>query len=725
MPHPLSPDRPRNRLAYLFLFLAANSLIAFSGFSPAVKIAVGLFGLALPLTIAFHTANAIPKSQAPVYAAPSDPSPPLWAWACLWVVLVLTRFWGLTNLFAWPNLDEAWNGTLALELSRKWTWKFFYTFGETPPLSIWFTAALFKLGFSPAFSLWFPSALVSILTVVAGTLAARQFFAKSFAFLCACLLTLGYWPLYIGRLCHEGIWLPLWVCLCLYFTGRFLKAPAGNAQKFCAAALGLCLGLGSFTFTPWPVVSLVFILTVLFVTYRTKRNWPVFLLLLAAFFIALAPFFIAISREGFGRHIVELSPWGGWFHSFNFFAGFGRYFSALLWSPFEQDPAYTPVWGGFLNPLLGAFFWWGCIEMARLRRQRLAQWTSVAFILFLLPGGFSPNVEMFRVAQILPLLLWMVALGIQSFLSAWPKRRIMLLCLILIPSVFFDVTTLFAPYQNPNRHPQDFGRPLKSLERYNAFQALEKTAREKGPGLVFAAFDTDALNDPSLKLMSYPFDLAQNKKLQIEIINPIAPFVPVGKCKWMAVFVNENFEPFLKKRFPEGQWNRLSGGPPTGYGGNLLGIIPITKNTAQTAGTWATLNFIMDRADQERFFQNYGLLENPLKIMKTALPWSWFQGDPFLESVFWDKVAAYEYVNLDYPAHLKAYENAVSRGYPTAALYFKLGLLHLAKQNIPEAQTALQRATQAPLDLTSAKTLLEELNRETAAEPSGKHSTSQ
>jgi hypothetical protein len=706
MTHPLSPDSLRNRLFYLFLFFAANSLIAYSALSPAAKMAVGLFGLLLPLYVAFRTVGDPPKGQAPAYERPSDPSPSLWVWAILGAVLIFSRFWGLTTLFAWPNLDEAWNGTLALELSRQWKWKFFYTFGETPPLSIWFPALLFKLGFSPAFSLWFPPALVSVLTVAVGTLAARQFFSRSFSFLLACLFTIGYWPLYIGRLCHEGIWLPLWVCACLYFWGRFIRAQAGSSQKPWIAALGFCVGLGCFTFTPWPVVSVVFILTVLLKTIRAKKNaWPVFLLFLAAFFAALAPFFIAILREGFGRHIVELSPWGGWFHSFNFLPGFGRYFSALLWSPLEKDPAYTPVWGGFLNPLLGAFFWLGCVEMFRLRRRGVAQWTAAAFLLFLLPGGLSPNVEMFRVAQILPLLLWIAALGIQAFLGVWRKRWVVLLALVLVPSAVFDATTLFAPYQNPNSHPQDFGRPLKSLERYDAFQILEKTANEQGPGLVFTAFDTDSLNDPSLALMAYPFNVAGNAGIQKKILQNENPLVPPEKCRWMAVFVNVSYEPFLKERFPEGRWFWVSKDLPLENGGDMLGIIPLSEQNAPTAFRWFKAHAFMEQADLERFFQNSGLLVKPLETLRAAVPW--VQGDAFLESVFWDKMGAYSYVNRDYDAHLEAYENAVSRGYPTSALYCKLGRLHLIKAHIPQAHAALLKATRAPMDRTSAKTLLE------------------
>jgi predicted negative regulator of RcsB-dependent stress response len=85
------------------------------------------------------------------------------------------------------------------------------------------------------------------------------------------------------------------------------------------------------------------------------------------------------------------------------------------------------------------------------------------------------------------------------------------------------------------------------------------------------------------------------------------------------------------------------------------------------------------------------------------------KGDPFLESVYWDKVAAFEYGKVDYNAHLAALQNAVSEGYPTAALCFELGNLYMTKGHRSEAIAAYQQATQAPLDLTPSKLILSQL----------------
>src|SRR6185295_1821727 len=167
---------------------------------------------------------------------------------------IFLRFYKLDSIFGWPTGDEGWDGTLALELSRHWTWRFFFTTGQSPPLPVWAATGLMKLGFSPFFSLWFPSALASTATLVLGYVAARQFFSKSFSLVCGSLLALSFWPLLTARIAQPGIWLPLWACACFYLLGRFLKsAPEKEGRE--AALLGFVTGLGPLTFSSWPSFS--------------------------------------------------------------------------------------------------------------------------------------------------------------------------------------------------------------------------------------------------------------------------------------------------------------------------------------------------------------------------------------------------------------------------------------------------------------------------------------
>ena len=706
---PLTLDLNPQKIPWVYfgLFCVTLFLLSYTALSFAAKSVVGAIGLALPLYLAFRSASKPGPQEQPAYLKELRLSPPLLIGMVGLFFSVFLRFYRLESLFRWPNLDEGWIGTIALELSRHWSWKFFYTFGEAPPLTVWSVALMFKLGFPPAFSLWLPPVLVSLLTLATGYWAARQWFSKSFSLVGAGLLAFSYWPLLLGRLCHQGIWLPGWVCLCLGAWGSFNRVREKSVKRIWAVAMGLAMGLGSFVFTPWLIVILVFLVS-LFWTWvvRPGKNPAYFPLALAAMGVTLLPFMLAVFREGYGTHILSLSPWGGWYHFSNLIPNALDYLTMLFWSVVDPEPAYTPVTGGFLNPFLGSFFFLGILELFRFRKNPVAQWVAVAFFIFLLPGDLSLNVETFRVVQVLPLVLFICATGIQTILETLPSaKQWMFLAAFLLISGTLDFHFLASPYENPDRHPENFGRPIKSLERYRAYQILDEVQKTKGPGFFLTGFDTNSFNDPTLSVMTYPFNADLNASLSRELAGQ------KQSPKWLAVFVNTHYEPFLKKRFPEGEWFLVSKGLSLPDGGDMLGIIPITPQNAQTFYNWYKVHNVFQAADQRRFLQNDGNLDTVIQILETAsLPMG---GDPFLESVYWDKRAAYEYQNLNYDQQLLSYQMAVTKGYPTADLYYKWGELLRVKGRLAEAQEAYLKATQAPLDLTPAAQILAALKAQT------------
>jgi 4-amino-4-deoxy-L-arabinose transferase-like glycosyltransferase len=702
--HPLSPDIPRNRPLYFSLWFLVNSLIAYSSLPGVWKWVLGLFGIFLPLYVACRTLSASSRREVPAYLKELKFSPPAWMLLSGIGLLVFLRFFQVETFPRWPNLDEGWNGILALELSRHWSWKFFYTFGDAPPLPIWCAAGLLKLGFSPSLSLWFPSAAVSLLTVFVGFWTARLYFSKSFAWVGGGLLAFSFWPLFMGRHCHQGIWLPLWVLLCLYLGGRFQKAGDRSARRRWACGLGLTMGLGSFTFTPWPVVALFF-LAVLFWRWvvRSKGNRESFFLCAAAFLIGLIPFLLAVRSEGFGRHILSLSPWGGWFHAGEFLSNLLRHVTVFFWGAFEAEPAYALPAGGLLNPLLAVFFLWGLVQMFRFRAQALLRWTALAFLVWMLPGVLSLNLESFRFAQVLPILLFITAFGMFSALEGIPaKWQWGFLALLMLLTAAFDFNRVAALSRDPEAAPSDFGHPLKSLERYRAGQALNWAAQEWGPGLIFTDFDVPSFNDPTLAVMTYPFNRAEN------------PALSVTRKPWMAVFVNYHYQSFLKKEFPDGLWFRLSKGLSPDNGGDLLGILPLESAGDERALRWFRAHEAFQAADRKRFLQNGGM-DGVTRTLEAG--YSFVKGDPFLESVYWDKRGIYAYENLDFDEHLRCAQSAVTRGYPTAELYYKWGELLLIRRKIPEAKAAFHQALQAPLNLTRAREALESLEGKPVTAP--------
>jgi hypothetical protein len=698
---PLTLDLSPQKIPWVYfgVFCVTLFLLSYITLPFTLKSSIGVIGLSLPFYIALRSSSKPSSGEQPPYLKELKFSPPLLIGMIGLYLMVFLRFYRLENFFGWPNLDEGWIGTIALELSRQWSWKFFYTFGEAPPLTVWTVAILFKLGFSPAFSLWLTPALISLLTLATGYWATRQWFSKSFSLVGLGLLGFSYWPLLLGRLCHQGIWLPGWVCLCGGVWGAFNRAWGKSAKRSWALGMGISMGLGSFIFTPWPVVTLVFLVSLFWGwVIRPGKNLHCFILALGSMGITLVPFTLAVFREGYGAHILSLSPWGGWYHFSKIIPNALDYLTMLFWGVGDLEPAYTPVTGGFLNPFLGSFFFLGILELWRFRENLLARWVAAAFFIFLLPGALSLNVETFRIAQILPLVLLICAAGIQSALQTLPsQRQWMFLAALFLISGSLDFHLLSSPYDHPDQHPENFGRPVRSLERYRAYQILDEIQKTKGPGWVLADFDTDSFNDPTLLVMTYPFNIVGHGSL-LEELGAQKQFP-----KWLAIFVNAQYEPFLKKRFPEGKWWIVSKGLSLPDGGDMLGVLPNTPQNAQIFFAWRNLNEIFRTADRRRFLQNYQILYPVIQTLELTSP---FKNDPFLESVYWDKRAAYEYVALDYDQQLYSYQMAVKEGYPTAEFYYKWGELLRVKGRLAEAEEAYLKATKAPLDLTPSAQIL-------------------
>jgi hypothetical protein len=461
--------------------------------------------------------------------------------------------------------------------------------------------------------------------------------------------------------------------------------------------LGFTAGLGFFTFTSWAAVALLSVLLAVwgFWKYREVRlQWLGFFF---GFVLGSLPYLLGVLSGGFGQHMASLTPWSGWFPWAHQIEVDWHYVTVLFWGAFDNEAAYTPVEGGFLNPLLGAFFFLGLVQVLQRRKESWAGWVLVSFPILLLPGLLSMNLEAFRIVQVLPLLLFIAALGLQFFLEGLSTfRRWPYLVLLLLVSLGFDLYRLAGTWMECDLHPENFDRPVKSIEKFRAYRILEQVWKEKGPGLILTDFDTEAQNDATLTLYSEPFDVTRH------------PAQKTGDKTWVGLYVNVHYLPYLEKRFPDAQWVRVGQDLRKPDGGMVLGIIPVnTWPLSATFKKWMDMNVLFREVDGDRLYQPSEDWDKLLKKLSQGMAMA--QGDPFLESVFWAKVAAIEYGKVDYKAHLWALQMAVTAGYPTAALCFELGNLYLTKGFKKEAIEAYQMALKAPLDLTPSGLILKQL----------------
>lgn len=682
------------RLLWFGWFLILGAALTWIPMGGFVQFGLVLGGFGIPLFYAWkNRENPDPPLLKNDVLSPL----PAWAWLIFIALALGLRLVAIQTLPAWPNSDEGGIGTIGWRISQHWTSRFFYSFAQTPPLTFWLNALAVKAGLNPLLSLWLPPALISVLTLGVGYWAARRLFSSSQAFLFTALLAFSFWPLYMGRHCHEGVSVPIFEFLVLVSLTLVLQPSSMKGTSLKYFLFGFIVGLGYFTFTSWIAIVILgcfFAGWIIFIQRKSQAIW--YWLFGLGLILGALPLIWALATEGYGNHLASLTPWSGWFPWAHQAQVDWHYLTVLFWGAFDNEAAYTPVEGGFLNPLLGAFFFLGLIQVLQHRKESWAGWVLISFPILLLPGLLSMNVEAFRIVQVLPLLLFIAAIGLQFFLEGLSTfRRWPYLLLLLLVSLGFDLYRLAGPWMNADSQPGNFDRPVKSVEKLRAYKILEKTYKEYGPGLILADFDTEAQNDSTLSLCSRTFSMDWG-----------IDQTPIKKL-WFALYINVHYQPFLEKRLPDAQWYWVGQGLHKADGGSVLVIVPILKTTSRFVEFWPGLNTLMRKVDEERLNQPKENWEELLNKMSMGTMWA--KKDPLLASVYWDKVAAFEYGKLDYDAHLAALQHAVKAGYPTAALCFELGNLYLTKGFRSEAIKAYQQALKAPLDLTPSRLILDQL----------------
>ena len=669
----------RFKTAYFLVFVLSNAVLAYSSLGLLAKLWVGLSGIALPLGVALATAPAPSPREVPPQRG--DPfAPPAWAWVLLGAAVLSSRLWNLTGSWAWPTGDEGLTAVAGIGLSEKWNWHFFYTTGQAPPLLFWLCGLLFKVSDDTSFNLWFSPALFSVLTVVMGTLAARQFFSAWFSFLLGCLMALGFWPVFIGQHGLPGATLPLWECSCFYLLGKFLKAPEGTRKKW-SLALGFCVGLGSLTYTSWPVVAILIGGAVVGEGIaRSPKNFVPFLCFLAAFLLTLSPFWKAALTEGYGGYLGSLLTWNYWLRWPHELGTLVDYAAVYFWGDWTGGALVRPVWGGLLNPLLGALFFLGVVELFRWRKLKWVRWAAFGLLFFQLPGLVTLNVNTMRVVQAMPLLLLVAAVGLQFLLEGLPPaKKIFQLSLLLAVSGGLDAWHLELPHRNVKMDPGFLGRVGGSPGLFRSYVFLKDLAVQEGPGFIFTEFYPS--RDESLAAMTYPFNAAWN------------PGLASGEARWAAVLTQEGYLPFLARRFPASKWWTAGDGRLAAGWGILL--IPVNPETSPSLGRWVKARPVFRKlTDAVALMGDTSLGEVLDKRLARDMPL--LEGDPFLESCFWERMGeVYYHFGNRYRDHLEAVHLAIEKGYPAGHLYHQLaGLLEVAGRT-KEAEAAVQKAKES------------------------------
>ncbi len=667
---------------YFFLFLFSNIILSSQSVSLTIKTAVFIFGIVFPVLLSIRN---FPESSTPLSPLTDEeflPPVPAWLWVVLGLTAVFIHFYKLESLYAWPNGDEGSVGLYAIGLTEKWNWKFFYMPDQIPPFLIWVTSFFFRFLKPPLLGLWLFPALVSITVIPLSYLAFRSYFSKSFSFLGVCLTAFSLWLFDCGRWCQPGILLPPWELILFFLMARFLGEKDPAPGKKLAALLGFVLGLGYFTFPCWPFVVLLIGLTFLARVYTKPGKKLGFLLHFSiCFSLAFIPFLAAVWKEGYASTRLVVAAFGVGASPFQRVLAALSYFSSLFWGPLKGIRFYSP--GNFerLNPVLGAVFFVGLVQMIRYRSHKIVRWVFWASIIVTLPAWLSMYVEMLRIISVLPFLLIVASWGFFGLLKKIPdKRRLVVFLLLLTAGLVLDGFRVFKLHPGSSGSLLELSNPNFSPVSRTIYGVLKEISEKMGTGLIFTEFKPE-MGDPTPFVTTYSFNAAENPRL-----------IP-GNAHWAAVVTNVHFQRFLSARFPEARWYWLGRGLPQDNE-TLLGILPVNEDSRETFKRWIQAHHyfrkLTEDLDNINGHPTYVVALNDF-IQKPI----WISEDRFLESCYWEKIGEF-YYQFGFQSHYgdltNALGQAIEKGYPAAHLYYKLGSLLLRKKNFSGAKKNYEAA---------------------------------
>ncbi len=214
-----------------------------------------------------------------------------------WLVLGLItlvgavlRLWQLDVIPADIGWDLPYNYTDVLAIQRGEYHVFFPANQGRESLFMYLAAWVATYAPLSHFSLKLTSAIVGILTIPAIYALGRELYGTRVALLAAAFLAVNHWHMVLSRAGFRVILLPLFVILVLNALARALRKE--RPTDF--ALLGLCAGLGLYTYT-----SFVFVLPVLGIAMlahgwrRRQLGWrawlPLWALMAAVLLIVAAP----------------------------------------------------------------------------------------------------------------------------------------------------------------------------------------------------------------------------------------------------------------------------------------------------------------------------------------------------------------------------------------------------------------------------------------------------
>jgi hypothetical protein len=681
------------------LFAVSNALLSYFSLPPVLTLWIGILGLLVPFLLACRDlARNRAETPGPPPPFQDEFIPSAWMKGSLLLLAlgVFLRFWRLTTLSDWPLNDESWFGYIALRLLEGETPRWFYSHNAVQPFTNFGLAAFFKCFGVSLRTLWLYQAALSLLALCFYGWAARRWVSKSLAFVFWAVLALSFWPLYLGRFGTQGGMVFLWEGICLALLAPLLDKNREVPGLLRPALLGLAAGLGFYTYAPlWLFIATALGAALALPCLGKGRGAQgagrALLIFLAAAFAVSFPLAWAMASSMDPAFLRALWVFGGQPDP-RFLPDLLSKLSVYFWGP-APSPffSYNPLWGGFLNPVLGALALLGLLEAARYRSRVEIKFLAACGLWLWLPQALSRGQEYIRAVPLIPVFLALVALGFRRWM-VHPRARAVpagfLALALLALSVGLDAHHLFGAYHRWAVAVSDTGFTNKSLERKRAYALFEQVQQDWGPGLILANL-VDDINDQSLSLASWRFNAVEN------------PGAPAPRVPWVGILCNVHYRDYLARRFPRARWAWLASDVFRENGGLMAGVIPVDAANGPALQRWVLAEkamrvFASDVINTQLSPGAQGLAS------RMEIDYPLFRGDPFLESCYWEKQAQNAFLCRRFGDMIQPLRNAIRLGVPQAHLYNRLGVVCLATGDFQQAGWALEHAMKFKDNRTTA-----------------------
>ena len=690
--------------ALLFL-TAVNAVVSYAPWPSYAKAVLLLLGCGAPLILMMKSASFVPARGREMQEASYTPTGWL-PWAILLAIASFLRFYRLTDLPVWPMFDESYFSFFAVEFARTGNIDLLSGYMRLPPLLLILQGLWFKV-FEPSLgTLWAFSSLMGVAVLPAAWAACRSFRVPSgWTFIFVALTALNYWTLYASRLCIHDLFMPVFQFLALAGLGQYLREEQPGRRAVGAALLGLgvtAMVMSSYFLIPTIVLVGIVVLVLAAREPGRRRSAAIFLVAAGIPSILFADRAIA---EGIMHQLLRYSYGSLGEFLRGTIPNAVKYAVAIFWGTQDADH-FTPLAGGFLNPIMTSLFLIGLVQAWRMRSHVGVRVGAAVLVFYGIPVFMKTGIEMFRVYGTLPFLLISCVLGLRSVVSGHPPaRQTRVLLILIVISCSFDAWRLLGPFAAWSVPKPETPLYVKSLSQWRVHQVLTPIGLAKGRGWIFERLknDVESLEFLSLRLSTHRYNAFFAKGL-----------VP-SDVQWASLTTNLAYLPYLRERFPHAVFRWMNGDVG---GRQMMAIIPSEdfeggRLVRLIEGEKQLEDVFRRRQDQPDLIfhtrKEMDLLCDWLVEVRPRLP-----DDPFILASWSQKLVTAAHDAGRFDLMMEAAGEGVTGGCRTAMTYYNQGWAYWKNGKKQMALESFRTACRMPFDTTSSHRFLEALGEKIA-----------